>query len=156
VPLSELRKTSTRFVMSVCLSVRMKQRLPLDGFSWNIFECFSKIRLQMKINTGNVRISVTQARLHNHCCHWKALSITYSECVYVASVIQHAVHMHPIILTSVTCLPYFRTFCYKGYDLRTNFTEQKMWIFIFSAAFVCNTFRDKNSAIYHKCAYVFM
>ena len=31
-----------------------------------------------------------KARLRKHCCHGKAISITYSECVFVALVIQHA------------------------------------------------------------------
>jgi len=34
----------------------------------------------------------------------KAVSITYSECVFVASGIQHAIHMPRIILSSVSCL----------------------------------------------------
>jgi len=36
---------------------------------------------------------------HNHCCsEKKAISITYSECVFVALVIQHAKHMgHTVI-----------------------------------------------------------
>jgi hypothetical protein len=39
----------------------------------------------------------------------KAISITYSECVSVALVIQHAKRMRRIILSSVACLavPYF-------------------------------------------------
>ena len=38
-------------------------------------------------------------------CRGKAMSITYSECVSVASVIQHAMRMRRIILPSVACLP---------------------------------------------------
>ena len=34
---------------------------------------------------------------HNICCHGKAISITNSECVFVALVIQHAMHMHSSI-----------------------------------------------------------
>jgi hypothetical protein len=32
-----------------------------------------------------------EARLRNHCCSGKAIIITYSECVSVALVIQHAI-----------------------------------------------------------------
>jgi len=39
---------------------------------------------------------------HNHCCCGKAGSITYSECVSVALVIQHALCIRCIILSSVT------------------------------------------------------
>jgi hypothetical protein len=35
---------------------------------------------------------------------WKSNSITYSECVSVASVIQHAKHMRHVILPSVGCV----------------------------------------------------
>ena len=42
--------------------------------------------------------------LGNHCCRGKAVIIIYSECVSVALVIQHAKHMHRIILSSAACL----------------------------------------------------
>jgi len=41
-----------------------------------------------------------EARLCNHCCSEKAISITYSECVFVPLVIQHAMRMRRIILSS--------------------------------------------------------
>jgi len=41
--------------------------------------------------TGNVRKRNIEARSCNHCCSGKAVSITYSESVFVALVIQHAV-----------------------------------------------------------------
>jgi hypothetical protein len=50
-------------------------------------------------------------RSRNHCCRGKATVITYSECVFVAKVIQHATRMRRIILSSVVCLalPYYST-----------------------------------------------
>jgi hypothetical protein len=33
------------------------------------------------------------ARSHNHCCHGKAIDITYFECVFVALFIQHTTRM---------------------------------------------------------------
>ena len=49
------------------------------------------------------------ARSRNHCCSGKAISITRSECVFVALVIHHAKSMRRIISPSVACpaLPYF-------------------------------------------------
>jgi hypothetical protein len=38
------------------------------------------------------------ARSRNHCCRENAINITYSECVSVALVIQHAKRMRRIIL----------------------------------------------------------
>ena len=57
----------------------------------------------------NVYENINEAFLRNHSCHGKATSITYSECVFVALVIQHEKCMHCIILSSVACtaLPCF-------------------------------------------------
>jgi hypothetical protein len=40
----------------------------------------------------------TRAHSRNHFCRGKAVNITYSECVFVALVIQHAKRMRRIIL----------------------------------------------------------
>ena len=45
----------------------------------------------------------SEARSCNNCCSGKAISMTYSECVSVALVIQHAKRMRCIILSSVAC-----------------------------------------------------
>jgi hypothetical protein len=72
--------------------------------------------------TGNARTVDTEARSRNHCCHWKAISITYSQSESVASVIQHEKRMRDIILSSLACLPlpYFSTFSHKRQDVRKN------------------------------------
>jgi len=50
-----------------------------------------------------------EAHLHNHYCHRKAISITYSECAFIDLINQSAMHMCLITLSSVACLavPYF-------------------------------------------------
>ena len=50
-----------------------------------------------------------RARSCNHCCSGKAISMTYSECVFVALGVQNAMRMRQIILSSVACpdLQYF-------------------------------------------------
>ena len=69
-----------------------------------------------------------EACSHNHCCHGKAISNTYSECVFVALVIQHAKHMHCNTVSSIACpaVPYFFTLSHKWQDLQKDVTEYKM------------------------------
>jgi hypothetical protein len=54
------------------------------------------------------------------CCREKGVSITYAECVSVALVIQHAMRVRPILLSSVACLPlpYFYPLSHKRHDFR--------------------------------------
>jgi hypothetical protein len=78
-----------------------------------------------------------EARSCNHCCSGKTISITESECVFVALVIQHAMRMRRIILSSLTCLavPYFSTLPHKRHDFRDYVFEHKMCVLIFSTSF---------------------
>ena len=48
-----------------------------------------------------------EARSSNHSCRGKAISITCSECVFVALVIKHAVPSRCSILSSVACAVFF-------------------------------------------------
>ena len=66
------------------------------------------------------------------------MSITYSECVFVALAIQHAKRMRRIILSLVhrPALQYFSTFYHKRYDFREKVIEHKTCVLIFSTTFV--------------------
>ena len=72
------------------------------------------------------------------CCRVKAVSIVYSECVFVALGIQHATLMRRLIPSSVACpaLRYFCTLSHKRHDFREkNVIEYEMCILLFSIAF---------------------
>jgi hypothetical protein len=101
-----------------------------------------------------------EARSRNHWCCGKAVSVTYSECVSVALVIQHAKRMHCIILSSVAYLavPYFFTLAHKQQDFRKKVVSHKMCVLIFSITFVWNISHSENNEarFYHTCTYVFM
>jgi hypothetical protein len=86
------------------------------------------------------------------------MSITYSECVSVALIIQHAARMRRIILSSVACLAvlYFSTLFHKQHEFRgKNLLKIKC---VFSTTLVWNISDSKNNSAryYHKCTYVFM
>ena len=44
-----------------------------------------------------------EARSRNHSCSEKAVSITYSQYVFVALGIQHAMRMHHIVIYGLPC-----------------------------------------------------
>ena len=74
-----------------------------------------------------------ELRSRNSCCLGKAISITYSEWVYVPSVVQHAKYMRLIILSSIECLglSYFSKLSHEGHNFRKKNAEHKMSVFLF-------------------------
>jgi len=74
-----------------------------------------------------------EARSRNHCCHGKAISITYSKFVSVALGIQHAMRMRCIIMSFVACLPLLRfsSLSHKLYDFRKKVIKHNICCFDF-------------------------
>ena len=84
---------------------------------------------------------------------WK--SIACSECVSVTLVIQHAEHMHHIILSSVACLapPHFSTLFHTWHDFQKNSIERKMCAFVISKTSMRNIshFKNNSARCYYSC-----
>jgi hypothetical protein len=87
---------------------------------------------------GNVCITWRQ-RSRNHCCRGKASTITYSERVPAALVIQHAMRMRRIILSTMACptVPYFSTCSHNRQDFWKGGKkiEQKSYVVILATTF---------------------
>ena len=93
-----------------------------------------------------------EARARNHWCSGRAITVTYSECVPVALVIQRVKHMHRVTLTSVTWLglQYFSTLSHKWHHFQENLLNIK-YVLIFLPNFVWNiSHSEKNSARCYK------
>jgi len=84
----------------------------------------------------------------NHCCRVKGINITYSGCVYVDLVIQHAKCMRYIILSCMGCpaVPYPTTLSHKWHEFfNKKYIELKMYVFILSTTFVGNISSSKHN-----------
>ena len=83
-----------------------------------------------------------EALSRNHFYREKAISITYS----LALVIQHAMRVRHITLSSVACLavPHFPTLSHKSYDFWKNVIGHKTLVLIFSTTTVWNIYHSKK------------
>jgi len=75
-----------------------------------------------------------ETRSCNHCCCGKAISIKYSECVFVDLGIQHALRMRRITLPYVACpnLQYFGDYLINGRIFEKKIMDRKIFVLIFS------------------------
>jgi hypothetical protein len=102
--------------------------------------------------------SNNEARSCNHCCSGKAISNTYSECVFVALGIQPTMRMHHTVNFRLSASRTYPTLSHIRHDFRggKKKTEHK-FVLIFSTTFVRNTSHSKNLPTYYeKCTQVFM
>jgi hypothetical protein len=86
----------------------------------------------LKDKTGDARIYIEELS-SNLTCGGKATGITYSECVSVTLVIQHAKRMRFIILpfSARLTVPYFSTLSHKALV-----TEHNVHVLIFETTFI--------------------
>jgi hypothetical protein len=93
----------------------------------------------------------TEACLHSHCCCGKAISIPYSECIFVALVIQQAMRMRRIFICGLSGPTVF-FHIHTQHNLKKKVIEHKMCVLISSASFVWKISYSKNNSMryYHK------
>jgi hypothetical protein len=101
----------------------------------------------------------TEKPLAKNSCREYARSITYSESVCVALVIQHVLHVrHTVFSLAVRlALTYISTFCCKVQDFQKKVIEYDICVLIFSA-FVGNIshFKSSSARYYHISSQVFV
>jgi hypothetical protein len=94
--------------------------------------------------SGNVQRS-TEERSQNHSSSGKAVSITYSDCVFITSGIQQAMGMRHIFICGLpdpTII--FSTLSPKRQDFRLKIAAYEMCVLIFTTTFVRNISHSKN------------
>jgi len=77
-----------------------------------------------------------EARSRYHCFSGKAISITYSQCVFVALVNRHALYMRHIAMWPAPLYIIFPHYLIKRHDFRKKVVEHKMCVLISSVTFV--------------------
>ena len=82
-----------------------------------------------------------EARSCNHCCSGKAISVTCSECVFIALGIQYATRMrHVVICGQSACTQYFYTLSHKQNDFGEGKLLNTKFVLWFSLQLLSETF----------------
>ena len=108
---------------------------------------------ELKCNkTGNARKMWHSGAFVQHCCSGKAISITYSECVSVALVIQHAMRMRHISIVAWPAVPYFSKLSQKRRDLKKKsfWTQNVCFDFLYNFCLQHLSFWEELSEIWSK------
>ena len=116
----------------LCLAAGSCEGLSCCCYDWFEFtgRCLSYLN-----KTGNVRKS--EARLCNHCYRGKEASVTYSECLSVALVIQHTNRMPRITICGLSGFTkFFHLISWTALFSGEKVIEYKMCVVIICTAFV--------------------
>ena len=86
-----------------------------------------------------------EAGSHNHCYCGKVIRITYSECVFVALVIQNAVRMHRSSMCDLSGCTIFFLHISQTVRFSGKVIEHKTRVLILSTTFVWNISHSKKN-----------
>ena len=120
-PLCSFMRSTSLLNQNICLlrSLRTTCRYPLLTI---MLKYFGPTMISVN-NTGD--ICNNEARSGNNCCSGKSITILYSECVSVASVMNRTKRMRRVVPLFVACLAgtYFVTLSHKRHVVMKNVTE---------------------------------
>ena len=93
----------------------------------------------------------------NHCCSGEAISITYSDCVFISLCIQHVAYFMCNLLPVWVYSIFFALF-HKRHLFSENVSQQKICVLILSSNFVRNISNSKKNwaGCDQKCILVFI
>jgi hypothetical protein len=83
--------------------------------------------------------------LCNHCCSGKAINITYYECAFLAFSMQHAMHVHHIVICGLNDYTIFPHYLINSRTFGGGVMKHKMCVLIFSTTFIRNFSRFKKN-----------
>jgi hypothetical protein len=111
-----VKRFSPPFMYKICTSIRP----PPFPFHYSTYHWTLVVSTHDSVVARQavcIRIRLPQASSRHHCCFGKAISITYSECVSVDLLIQHAKLMRHFVFSSVPCaaLLKFSTLSHKNF-----------------------------------------
>jgi hypothetical protein len=100
-----------------------------------------------------------EQRSRNHCCSAKAISITYSDCIFVALGVYNAKRMSRIVFSCASCLTlqYLSTYLTNGTIFEKNLLLNIKCVFWFSIQFFVwniSHYKMDLAKCFHKCTYI--
>jgi hypothetical protein len=113
----------------------------------------SRHKILQKQRTKITKTGMVRSR--NHYGRGKSISITYTECVCVALVFQHAKRMRHAVICGLSDTIIFLHIIITRHDFLKKSTKHKMCFGLFYN-FALNISHSKNNSARYKCTQVFM